>query len=66
MAIQQQIIDLYDKLKNFDGSDSDVFYVVDSNNNIILQVDQNGSHSVDFKSLNYSLEELGKSLHGFE
>lgn len=66
MTTSQRVDDLYDKLKNFDGSDSDTFYVIDSAGNIILKVDADGGHSVDFKSLNYSLEEIGDTLDNIE
>ena len=62
MTVSQKVDDLYKKLKNFDGSDSDTFYVVDNDGNIILRVDAEGGHSIDFKSLNYSLEKIGDTL----
>lgn len=66
MTVSQKVDDLYDKLKNFDGSDSDTFYVIDNDGNIILKVDAEGGHSIDFKSLNYSLEEIGDTLDNIE
>lgn len=66
MTVSQKVEDLYEKLKNFNGSDSDTFYVVDSDGNIILKVDAEGGHSIDFKSLNYSLEEIGDTLDNVE
>ena len=66
MTISQKVDDLYERLKNFDGSDSDTFYVIDGDGNIILKVDAEGGHSIDFKSLNYSLEEIGDTLDNIE
>ena len=64
--VQNKINDLYNKLKNIDGSDADTFYITDTNGNIILKVDAEGGHSIDFKSLSYSLEEIGDTLDNID
>lgn len=55
MTVSQKVDDLYERLKNFDGSDSNTFYIVDSDGNIILKVDDTGVHSINFTTSEYDI-----------
>lgn len=46
--------EINDRLKNFNGNNSDTFYIVDKSFNIILQVDKDGLYTTDIKTENYS------------
>lgn len=54
----QRIDDLYERLKNFNGSDADTFYIVDNQGNIIFKIDAQGAHSTNFISLDGNLNQV--------
>lgn len=62
-ALQVQIdslnSDISDIVNNIDAGDSDTFYVIDKNENVIAYIDQDGVHSINIASKNYNLEDLG-------
>ena len=39
---------IIEKLKNFDGSNSDKLYIIDNNDNVMAYFDASGIHSIDF------------------
>lgn len=61
-TIERDIDALYEKIKNFDGTDSDTFYIIDSFSNIIARIDASGIHSVEVEAQGYKLTEMGKKL----
>jgi hypothetical protein len=50
------------RLKNFDGSDSDTLYIVDKFGNKIAQVDSVGVSSINFITNEYNMNNELKSL----
>lgn len=55
--------DVNERLKNFNGEDSSVFYIIDKNDNVIARVDAEGIHSINFSSLNYDIEYDIKNIY---
>ena len=55
----QQILD---KLKNINGDDSDILYIIDSDENVIAYVDDAGVHSIDFEMPGLKLSEVKTTL----
>lgn len=51
------------KIQYFNGDESDVFYIVDNNNNVIMKVDAEGVHSINLISTNGNLNDLIESLN---
>lgn len=56
-----------EKLKNFDGTDSSVLYILDGQSNVIAYIDATGVHSLDFfasttDGVNTTLSTVYKSL----
>lgn len=61
-TIERDIDALYEKIKNFDGTDSDTFYIIDGSSNVIARIDASGIHSVEVEAQGYKLTEMGKKL----
>lgn len=51
------------KLKYFNGEDSNTFYIIDSENNIIMKVDAEGIHSINLFSSDGNLNDIIESLN---
>ena len=62
-AAEVNIENINTKIQYFNGDESDVFYIVDSNNNVIMKVDSEGVHSINLISTNGNLNDLIESLN---
>ena len=62
-AAEVDIENINAKIQYFNGDESDVFYIVDNNNNVIMKVDAEGVHSINLISTNGNLNDLIESLN---
>ena len=62
-AAEVDIENINAKIQYFNGDESDVFYIVDNNNNVIMKVDSEGVHSINLISTNGNLNDLIESLN---
>ena len=62
-AAEVDIENINTKIQYFNGDESDVFYIVDNNNNVIMKVDAEGVHSINLISTNGNLNDLIESLN---
>ena len=62
-AAEVGIENINTKIQYFNGDESDVFYIVDNNNNVIMKVDAEGVHSINLISTNGNLNDLIESLN---
>lgn len=54
-TLTSNVTEIYSQIKNISGGESDNFYIMDSQGNIIFKVDENGATSVNFNTLNGDL-----------
>ena len=54
MTLSQKVDDLYDRLKNFDGNDSDTLYIVDGNGYKLAQFDKDGITTTFVKATDFT------------
>lgn len=62
-AAEVDIENINAKIQYFNGDDSNTFFIVDSNNNVIMKVDAEGVHSINLISTNGNLNDLIESLN---